>query len=183
MEVTLPASWQKIGKQRINRAPSPLLARATPWLAIMLGSLAPFLPIVASAPFVPPLGYLMLIAWLQVRPGLLPVWAGLPLGLFDDLFSGQVMGTAVVLWSVTVIVIDYIETRFPWRGFLQDWLLAASAITAMLVACLALTNLGGATVSFAAIAPQCAISVAVYPLLARLVGALDRFRLIPIRKL
>ena len=54
----------------------------------MLGSMLTALPLVSGLPLVPPFGFLMLLAWRFVRPGLLPVWAGLPLGLWDDLFSG-----------------------------------------------------------------------------------------------
>lgn len=183
MPLALPASWRDFGKRRINRAPSPLLARSVPWLLVMLGSLSPLLPLVASAPVVPPFGFLFLIAWLQLRPGLFPVWAGLPLGLVDDLFSGQPFGSAVLLWSIAVIVIDYIETRFPWRGFAQDWLLAAGVFAAYLLASLALANLGGGASHALTIVPQVIVSIFSYPLAARLVGAVDRFRLIPIREL
>ena len=68
------------GKQRINRAPSPVLAISLPWLLVMLGSLSPTWPVIASAPLLPPFGFLLLVAWQQLRPGLFPVWAGLPLG-------------------------------------------------------------------------------------------------------
>ena len=71
--------------KRINRAPSPFIARSVPWLSIMLASLLPAWLLIASAPVMPPIAFLMLLAWRQLRPGLLPVWAGLPLGLFDDL--------------------------------------------------------------------------------------------------
>jgi hypothetical protein len=61
--------------------------------AILFGSLPPWLPIIAPAPVPPPLGFLLLLAWRLLRPGLLPPWAGLPLGLFDDLYSGQPTGS------------------------------------------------------------------------------------------
>ena len=44
------------------------------------------------------------------------------------LFSGQPLGSAMVLWSVATIGMDYFEARFPWRGFALDWLLAALVI-------------------------------------------------------
>ncbi len=89
-------------RKRINRAPSPFIARGLPWLSIMLASLVPGWLVIASAPVMPPLGFLVLVAWRQLRPGLLPVWAGLPLGLFDDLYSGQPLGSAVLLWSLAI---------------------------------------------------------------------------------
>ena len=68
----------------------------------------------------------MLLGWRMVRPGLLPLWAGAPLGAFDDLVSGQPFGSAILLWSLAMIAIELIETRFPWRGFWQDWFTAGT---------------------------------------------------------
>lgn len=168
-------------RQRINRAPSPILAVATPWLLVMLGSLSPLLPLIASAPVIPPLGFLFLMAWQQLRPGLFPVWAGLPLGLIDDLFSGQPLGSAMALWSVAAIGMDYFEARFPWRGFALDWLIAAGVIAAYLMLALYVSNLAGAAVPVRVLVPQLIVAVLAYPLAARLVGAVDRFRLFPLR--
>ncbi|MFD2136156.1 rod shape-determining protein MreD [Novosphingobium resinovorum] len=91
-----------------------------------------------------PLGFLMFIAWRQLRPGLMPMWAGLPLGLFDDLFSGSPFGTAVLLWSLSTIVLDHVETRLPWRNFLTEWLVAIGLIVAYIVLCLGVSNIAGA---------------------------------------
>lgn len=168
-------------RQRINRAPSPVLAVGTPWLLVMLGSLAPLLPLVASAPVVPPLGFLFLMAWQQLRPGLFPVWAGLPLGLFDDLFSGQPLGSAMALWSVATIGMDYFEARFPWRGFALDWLLAALVIAAYLMLALYIANLAGGATPVRVLMPQLAVAILAYPMAARIVGWADRFRLIAVR--
>ncbi len=76
----------------------------------------------------PPFGFMLLVAWRQVRPGLLPVWAGLPLGLFDDIYSGQPFGSAMLLWSLAMILLELVEARFPWRNFLLDWLVSAVLI-------------------------------------------------------
>ena len=54
-----------------------------------------------------------------------PVWAGLPLGFVDDLYSGQPFGSAMLLWSLAMIALEAIETRWPWRSFLLDWFAAA----------------------------------------------------------
>ncbi|HEX4847175.1 MAG TPA: rod shape-determining protein MreD [Novosphingobium sp.] len=171
------------GKQRINRAPSPILAISLPWVLVMLGSLSPTWPVIASAPLLPPFGFLLLVAWQQLRPGLFPVWAGLPLGLFDDLYSGQPFGSAVLLWSVAMLLLDFLELRFPWRGVVLNWLSASGIITAYLVLSLQLANLAGGSASLGLILPQILLSILAYPIAARLVGAVDRFRLIPIRKL
>jgi rod shape-determining protein MreD len=169
------------GKPRINRAPSPVLAVCLPWVLVMLGSLSPAWPIIASAPLVPPFGFLLLIAWQQLRPGLFPVWAGLPLGLFDDLYSGQPFGSAVLLWSLAMLALEFLEVRFPWRGVVLNWLSASGIIAAGLVLGLMIANAGGGSASVAILIPQILFSILAYPIAARLVGAVDRFRLIPIK--
>jgi rod shape-determining protein MreD len=169
---TLPA-------RRINRAPTPLVALSVPWLTILLGSLAPSWLMIASAPVMPPLGFLIFLAWHQLRPGLFPIWAGLPLGLFDDLFSGQPFGCAVLLWSLSSIVIDLVETRMPWRHFLIEWLVANGLIVSYILLCLAFANFGGADAPLRVIVPQIVISVLSYPLVGRFVAVADRFRLKP----
>ncbi len=163
--------------QGINRGQSPVLAYALPWLSIMLGTLVPGWLSIASAPLLPPIGFLLLMSWRQLRPGLLPVWAGLPLGLFDDLFSGQPFGSAVLLWSSTMMVMEAVELGFPWRSFIVDWVMAAAIIVLYLLSALGLANAGGGHVMFAQILPQVVFAVLIYPLAGRLVGILDRARL------
>ncbi|WP_337999257.1 rod shape-determining protein MreD [Novosphingobium pentaromativorans] len=165
---------------RINRAPSPLVALTLPWISIMLASVVPGWAMIASAPVLPPLGFLFFISWQQLRPGLLPIWAGLPLGLFDDLFSGQPFGSAVLLWSLSAIVLEVIETRLPWRNFVTEWLVAIGLIVAYIVLSLALVNIAGAAAPIHVIVPQIVISVLSYPLVGLIVAKIDRIRLTPL---
>jgi rod shape-determining protein MreD len=178
--IRLPASVGNRFRRRINRAPSPILARGVPWASVMLGSVMPGWFFLASAPYVPPFGFLTLLAWRQLRPGLLPVWAGLPLGFFDDLYSGQPMGSAILLWSVAMIVLDLIELRLPWRSFALEWLVATGLIAVYIVACLAAANAAGGAAPISVLAPQTILSVLLYPVVGRIVAALDRFRLLPV---
>ncbi|HOB13885.1 MAG TPA: rod shape-determining protein MreD [Novosphingobium sp.] len=171
------------GKPRINRAPSPTLAFSVPWLSVMLGSLSPLSLFITSAPLLPPLGLLLLLAWQQQRPGMFPVWAGLPLGLFDDLFSGQPFGSAVLLWSAVMIGLDLLEARLPWRGVALNWLVASGVVTVYLLLAALIAQLEAGAVPLYILAPQVAISILAYPVAAWFVGLLDRFRLIPIRNL
>jgi rod shape-determining protein MreD len=169
--------------RKMNRAPSPVLARGVPWLSVALASMVPTWLVIASAPVLPPLGLLMLLAWRQLRPGVLPVWAGLPLGLFDDLFSGQPLGSAVLMWSAAMIILDLIEARVPWRNFVIEWAVAAAIIAVTLALGLVLANAAGARTPMLVIAPQLLISIFAYPLVARLVALLDHFRLVRIVEL
>jgi len=167
----------------INRAPSPVVARALPWLVIVLGSVLQTLATIASAPVVPPFGFLFLLAWRQLHPGLLPVWAGLPLGFVDDCYSGQPMGSAMLLWSVTMIALDLIEARFPWRSYAMDWLVAAGFIVAYLVLSSAFAHVGESGPLLSLLAPQMAFSVLLFPLADRFIALCDRLRLARFRVL
>ncbi len=175
--ITRPLS-QRFTK-RINREPSRLLAHGVPWVSIMLATLVPSWPLIASAPLMPPFAFMLLIAWRQVRPGLLPVWAGMPLGLFDDLYSGQPFGSAMLLWSLTMVVLDLIDARFPWLSFVFDWLVSAGLICAYLILSLSFANAAGGSTQLQVIVPQAVIAICIFPLSGRLVALFDRFRLIP----
>jgi rod shape-determining protein MreD len=59
---------------------------------------------------------------------------------------------------------------------------AIGIIAGYLALTLALANLGGGKTPLVVIVPQIALAALAYPIAARLVGAADRFRLIPIRE-
>jgi len=119
---------------RINRVQSPWRAGTVPYATILMGSLLPFVVLADVMPLVPPLGFIMFLVWRMLRPGLLPLWIGAVLGAFDDLFSGQPFGSGILLWSLTMMTLEAIEARFPWRGFWQDWFTAGMVIALYLVA-------------------------------------------------
>jgi rod shape-determining protein MreD len=183
MEQLNPQSRRDPYGSRINRSESTLLAYGLPWATILLGSLTPWLPVIAPAPVLPPFGLVLMLAWRLLRPGLLPPWAGLPLGLFDDLFSGQPMGSGVLLFSVALIVIELIEIRFPWRNFWLDWLTATGIIVPYLVIAATLSGTQLTLVQLGVIAPQILLSVVLFPIIARIVAMLDRLRLMRVRRI
>lgn len=174
---------QRHSRRQINREHSRFLAALILYGSIILASWIPTLFVTASMPLLPPIGFLLLVGWRLMRPGTLPSWIGFPLGAFDDLVSGQPFGSAILLWSVALLAFEWFESRFPWRGFLQDWL--ASAIACGLYVLLA-ALVSGAALNlpiFAAIAPQLLLSMALYPIIAAMVATLDRIRLIRIREI
>lgn len=183
MERLDPRARSDIYGRRINRAPSPLRARSVPYISVMLASLLPVVLIADLMPLAPPLGFLMLLGWRMVRPGLLPLWVGAPLGAFDDLVSGQPFGSAILLWSLAMIAIELIEARFPWRGFWQDWFTAGLLGFAYWLISL-LTSGAQLTGPLVMVAwPQALLSVLLYPIIARMVASLDRFRLARARRI
>lgn len=174
---------EEIARKRINREPWPVLAIGLPWATIMLASMASFSPIISSAPVMPPLAYLMLLAWRMMRPGMLPLWAGLPLGLFDDLYSGMPFGSGIVLWSATMLAMEAIDEKFLWRSFAQDWLAASALIAGYLLLTSALAGIATGYPLPMVIVPQLLISLLLYPAVTRLVALLDRIRLLPLKRI
>ena len=183
METLHPGARRDPFGSKINRTHLPLLAYGLPWLTILLGSLTPWLPIISPAPVLPPLGFAMLLAWRLLRPGLLPLWAGLPLGLFDDFYSGQPVGSGVLLFSLTLIAIELIEIRFPWRNFWIDWLTASAMLIIYLAVAAVLSGAELTLVQLRVILPQLVLSIVLFPVVARLVAHLDRLRLMRVRRL
>ncbi len=177
MERYSPAARSDRYGSRINRTQSPLRASIVPYASILIGSLLPFVLLADVMPLAPPLGFLVLIAWRIMRPGLLPLWVGVPLGAFDDLFSGQPFGSAVLLWSLTMIALEMIETRFPWRGFWQDWFSAGLAIVLYIFAAMAVSGATPTIHQLIAAVPQVLLSVLLYPIISRMIAWLDRYRL------
>jgi rod shape-determining protein MreD len=153
----------------------PEQARAIPWISVALASLAPALPTIADVPLLPPAGLLMLLAWRLLAPFALRPWAAAPLGFWDDLFSGQPLGSAVLLWSLCFLAIEAVENRFMFRSFRQDWLIAATALAfALGVGRLLAVPLSAPVDS--AVAAQIAVAILCFPLAARTVAWIDRKR-------
>jgi len=146
------------------------------WLAplmVVLGSMLTLLPMVATFPFMPPFGLLMLLAWRLHKVEALKVWAPLPLGLFDDLLSGQPLGSAMTFWTLCFIAIDVLDTRLVWRDYWQDWLIASGAIGFCLIAGRIVATPFTAHVDTALLL-QIVVTAALFPLFTRFVTWLDR---------
>jgi len=164
-------------RTRLKREPSALRKAAVPIASVLMGSLTPLVPLISSAPVLPPFGLMVLIAWQVLRPGLWPVWAGVPFGIFDDIFSGQPVGSAVLMWSVILIAIDLIDQRYIWRNYWQDWFIAAVSIILALAGGLAINNFLASDMRLSVLYPQMILAIFTFPLVLRLVARLDHIRL------
>jgi len=178
-----PLQRRAYGGDQINRVQSPWRSRSVHYVTILLGSLLPLFVIADVMPAAPPLGFMVFLGWRLMRPGLMPLWVGVPLGAFDDLFSGQPFGSATFLWSVTMIALELIETRFPWRGFWQDWFTAGIGIFVYILAAMIVSGASLSLPLLYVIAPQIALSILLYPLIARVIARADRFRLSRARRI
>ena len=142
--------------------------------AILLGAM---LPVVAEAPWVPNLGFLMLITWRLMRPEIWPVWAAAAFGLAADLVSGAPLGQSTLLWTAVFLGMDSLDSWMGVRDYWLDWGAAAAAILFHSVGVWYIALLMHADIAFFVMVPQLVMSVLAYPIAARLVLALDRWRL------
>lgn len=154
---------------------APGRARALPWVSVATGSLVTIVPVIATVPILPPFGLLMLLTWRLLSRFALRPWAAAPLGLFDDLLSGQPLGSAVLLWSACFLLIDVIERRMVFRGFWQDWLIASGAILCCIGGARILALPLGVGID-AALLAQAAATILLFPMAVRLVAWIDRKR-------
>lgn len=162
---------------RIGRAPSEAQLLGIPIASVLLGSLTPLLPVVAVAPVMPPWGLIVLLAWRMIHRNLWPVWAGIPLGFFDDLFSGQPLGAAMMLWTLALLVLDLVDRRMVWRVFRDEWAIAGTLIAAVIAGQLVIVYATGGGTAPYLVLPQLLFSMLAFPLVARAVMQLDFWRL------
>ena len=153
----------------------PGRARVIPWATVLAGSLVAIVPVVASLPLMPPMGLVMLLAWRLLARFSLRSWAGAPLGLFDDIVSGQPVGASMLLWSLVMIAIDLVEQRLIYRDFWQDWLIAGAAIAFCLTLGRLIALPVGAHVD-GVLCAQIVMGTMLFPVAARIVAWIDRKR-------
>lgn len=175
--IRLPLRPGREYESRFDREPSLLKMLAIPIASVVLASMVTTLPFLTTQPILPPFGFLMFLSWRLMRPGLLPVWSGVPFGLMDDLFSGQPFGSAGLLWSLAMLVIEVIDSRAIWRDYLQDWLIASALIAVVLLGGLWITGLAHAAPGASILLPQIILSILLYPLVVRICARLDSWRL------
>ena len=165
---------------RIGEPASRFRLHVFPVVSVLLFSALPvMLPTIASSAFLPPFGLLMFLAWRLLHPSLWPVWVGLPLGLWDDCLSGQPIGSAMGLWTLAMLAIDFVDQRTYWRGYWQDWLLAGLAILCIQLAGAAFAHPGFTLLNLIQqTAFQTVIAILLFPVMVRLAAKLDSARLL-----
>ena len=151
--------------------------RYLPILSTIIACSLGLLPIVVSSPVVPDFAFLVLLAWRLLRPEMWSATTPLLLGFFNDLLSGHPVGQSMALWTITFIALDMVDSRVVWRDYWMDWFFASLAIISYTFADWYIGRLMGSTSEFAVMLPQLVASVLGYPIIARLVLILDRWRL------
>lgn len=154
-----------------------LRATMVPILSTLAGSAMALLPVIATEPIIPPFGLMFLLAWRLLRPEMWPAWAALPLGLADDLLSGNYLGTAMALWTAAFLVLEWVDQNLVWRDGWIEWAIASAAIILIGVGSWALSQPAGSLSAITTIIPQTIGAILTFPLLLRVTAGLDKWRL------
>jgi rod shape-determining protein MreD len=165
------ASKRKIGAGPVAGA------RFIPAASVAAASLLSLLPIVSDAGWYPEFGFLVLIAWRLLRADAFPAWWAAPLGLFNDLVTGNPLGLAVTVWTAAMLALDLADRRTMWRDYWIEWALAALLLFASEAAEWRLAQVMGASLPFLGILPPLLIAIFAFPIAAWVVSRLDRWRL------
>lgn len=174
------SKWTKSSRNyetRLNRSHNIWRMRAGPILSVLLGSFITTMPFFSNLTIIPPLGFMIFLAWRFMRPGMWPMWAGLPFGFFDDIFSGSPMGTATLSWSIAMLLAEFIDNRLIFRDQWLDWIIASSFIIIYSLFSLFIIGHIQAMPNIMIIAPQIILSIALYPLIVRFCASIDNWRL------
>jgi rod shape-determining protein MreD len=148
-----------------------------PLLTTIMAIVLSLMPIVATWPLIPDLGFVVLLTWRLLRPEIWKPYHALGLGFFSDLLSGNPLGQAMLLWTGIFLALELIDSRLGFRDYLMDWLIAAVAIIFQSLGAWYIALLMGSEIQFGILAPQLALGIIAYPVIARIVLALDRWRL------
>lgn len=167
----------RIAATRTEVAIRDLRNRFVPLISTIVAILLVLLPFVAQAPLVPDLGFLFLITWRLLRPEIWTANTALALGLVNDLVAGNPLGQSMLLWTATFLALDLIDSRLGFRDFWMDWLIAAGAIAFQTIGAWYISLLMGSDVMVTLVVPQLVVGILAYPPAARIVLALDRWRL------
>ena len=145
----------------------PTRAYVVPVASTVAGSALAALPLVASAPVLPPFGLLMALSWRLLRSEIAA----------DDLLTGAPFGSAVALWTICFLAFDLMDNRLIWRDHWQDWLVAAIALAFCLAGGWGCVRIAGGGGSILLVLPQLLVAIFCVPMAGRLCALLDRWRL------
>lgn len=151
--------------------------RFVPAASTAIACLLGLFPLIVTAPIVPDAGFLALITWRLLRPEIWMPSAALGLGLFDDFVSAHPLGQSMALWTMVFLLFDLVESRVSYKDFWFDWLFAAGAITFHTFGIWYIGFLMGSRTPFSMLLPQWGLTILAYPVVARLILGLDRWRL------
>lgn len=152
-------------------------AQYVPAMSVVAASLLCALPIVSNSGWFPDFGFVVLIAWRLLRADVWPAWWGAPLGLCNDLLTGNPVGLSIAVWTAAMLALDIADRRTMWRGYWLEWAIATLLLLGNEAAEWRVAQVMGASLPFLTVVPPLLISILAFPIAAFLVSRLDRWRL------
>ena len=163
-------------QRNIGKGPVPA-AEYIPAVSVMAASLLAALPIVSNIGWFPDFGFVMLIAWRLLRADVWPAWWAAPLGLFNDLMTGNPVGLSIAVWTAAMLALDIADRRTMWRGYWLEWAIAGLLLFGNEAAEWRVAQIQGAPLPFLTVMPPLLLSILAFPIAAFIVSRLDRWRL------
>ena len=160
-----------LGRQPIRHAD------IVPAASVVAASALAMLPIVSSSGWWPNTGLLVLIAWRMLRADAWPAWWAAPLGFVNDILTGTPIGLSVTLWASIMLVMDLVDRRTQWRGYLIEWGVACLLIAFGGWVEWQVAALNGAPVPMVQVVPAVLVEMLAFPTVALLVARIARWRL------
>ena len=99
------------------------------------------------------------------------------LGLFNDLATGNPIGLSAAVWTATMLALDLADRRTMWRDYWLEWVLAGVLVFVSETIEWRIAELMSAPIPFMTVLPPLLISIFAFPIVAWLVGRIDRWRL------
>lgn len=162
--------------RRIGQGPSRF-ATLVPAATVVAASFLSALPIISTSGWYPDFGFLVLISWRLLRSDPFPGWWAAPLGLVNDLFTGNPIGLSSALWCATMLALDLIDRRTMWRDYWIEWVLAAVFLAINETLQWRIAEVAGGAPPFTSMIPPLIIAICVFPVSAWLVSRVDAWRL------
>ena len=101
-----------------------------PAICVLIASLLTALPIISASGWYPDFGFLVLIGWRLLRSDVWPAWWAAPLGLFNDLVTGNPLGFSIAVWTAAMLLLDLADRRTMWCVYCLEWILVALILLA-----------------------------------------------------
>src|SRR3546814_17003055 len=95
----------------------------------------------------------------------------------SDVCSSDLLGSAMFLWTATLIGIEAMNSRLLWRDYWQDWLIASIWVSFCLLGGFYFARLSSGGGSVLIVFPQISWSRLLFPAIVRLCAVVDRWRL------
>lgn len=165
-----------VSRRRIGEGPVRFAAYM-PAASVVAASMLAALPIVSLSGWFPDFGFLVLLAWRLLRSDPWPAWWAAPLGLINDLFTGQPIGFSIALWSATMLALDLIDRRTMWRDYWIEWGLAGVFLFIHEWLEWQIAAAVGAAVPFNRLLAPVLVAIFSFPIAAWIVSRLDQWRL------